>query len=317
MYTNGDQCTELLNYFGPQHPIALPIWEIPIPVLPGATVAMVLPKCAPTTPCSTPKDFDTFINSWLDPGNANPTPLLISIHESQLKDNATQWFVPWVRNMDDAGKIKFVTVQCVVDMYAAGEKLACADAPIKKMVKRADPNTCGIGSKGYATSAPKAGATGKYPYCNYDCPSDSYGENCYVQEGFPGVNPPKFTTYFPCTGSLGSVPIRDKNTGAYPWVGNPLGNSTIGTSCNTFPKVTAPTPKYDQCTNEKPYTAWSSGPQNIVQYCVQYGGDSGTPPNVPGVYRCLPEGEAFCKTNGPAIQTIPLYWSLHMPDPDL
>lgn len=279
---------------------------------------MVLPKCVDTTNCSTPPLFDDFITRWLDPSNVNPIPLLISIHESQLKDNATQWFVPWAQNhVSPGGKIKFVTVQCVVDMYAAGEKLPCADAPIKKMVKQGVPNTCGIGSKGYATSAPpKAGATGEYPYCNYDCRSASYGENCYVQEGFPGVKPAKFTTYFPCTGTRVGPPIRDKDTGAYPWVGNPLGNSKIGTSCNTFPKVTAPTPKYDQCTNEKPYTEWLPGAQNIVQYCVQYGPDSATPPNPAGVYRCMPAGKAFCSNTAPGSPSaIPGFWSLHVPDP--
>ena len=95
---------------------------------------MVLPNCVDTTNCSTPPLFDDFITSWLDPSNVNPTPLLISIHESQLKDDATQWFVPWAQNhVSPGGKIKFVTVQCVVDMYAAGEKLPCADAVAKPM----------------------------------------------------------------------------------------------------------------------------------------------------------------------------------------
>ena len=188
---NDDQCTELLNYFGGQHPIADAIWEIPIPQLPGAPSKglMVLPNCVDTKHCSTPQVFDDFITSWLDPSNVNPTPLLISIHDSQLKDDATQWFVPWAQDhVSPGGKIKFVTVQCVVDMYAAGEKLPCADAPAKPMGNAGDWYQCNIGLQGFAYSQPITKL--KALRCIIHIATStvatlSYGQNCYGQKRGP------------------------------------------------------------------------------------------------------------------------------------
>ena len=283
---NDDQCTELLNYFGGQHPIADAIWEIPIPQLPGAPNKglMVLPNCVDTKNCSTPPLFDDFITSWLDPSNVNPTPLLISIHESQLKDDATQWFVPWAQNhVSPGGKIKFVTVQCVVDMYAAGEKLPCADAVAKPMGNAGDWYQCNIGTQGFAYSQPITNlkAFGVFPFCNLNCGDANYGQNCYARSGAPPTSSSlTFTTKNACGGPVPPVKVSSLppgyGRGAYPWVGNPLGNSTIGTSCNTFPDVRNPLPPVAPvCINKRDasgnYPSFTKGDATITaNTCVMY-----------------------------------------------
>jgi hypothetical protein len=282
-----DQCPALLDYFGAQpHPIADPIWEIPIPQLPGAPNGslMVLPTCADTTDCSTPPVFDEFITRWLDPSNVNPTPLLISIHESQLKDEATQWFVPWVNSHAlPTGKIKFVTVQCVVDMYAAGEKLPCADAVAKPMGNAGVNHQCNIGPQGFAYSQPFKDLEdfGVFPFCNLNCGDANYGQNCYARSGAPPTSSSQtFTTKNACGGpvppdKVSSLP-PNYGRGAYPWVGNPLGNSTIGTACNTFPDVINPPPPVAPvCINQPDdsgnYPLFKEGDAAITQNtCVMY-----------------------------------------------
>ena len=321
-----DQCSELLEYFGGQRPIADPIWEIPIPQLPGAPNEglMVLPTCADPNNCSTPPVFDDFINSWLDPSNVNPTPLLISIHESALEDSDTQWFVPWAQNhVSPRGKIKFVTVQCVVDMYAAGEKLPCADAVAKPMGNAGVNNECNIGTQGFAYSQPITNLKdpGVFPFCNLDCRDPNYGQNCYARSGAPPTSSSQtFTTKNACGGPLPPLKVSSLppgyDRGAYPWVGNPLGNRSLGTTCNTFPEVKNPAPPFDTCVNAPPYVSWEQGPQNKIQFCVQYDGD-GDGLHDAGVYRCMPAGAGFCRNVGPSLTVIPTYWKLHVPKPDL
>ena len=204
-------------------------------------------------------------------------------------------------------------------MYANQQEAPPVVPPIPTPGKYGD---CAVGGKaqspgfGFASSSPTgAGGLGQYPYCNLDCDDQDYGKNCYRWGNTPGKTE-RFITYNHSNNCTPAAAPQGFVNGAYPWLGNPMGNTTTGSLCNTFPNVIAPTPTYDQCTNRPgPYTAWSPGSQNITQYCVQYVGDSGTPPNKAGVYRCMPAGGPFCLKDGPSIKTIPGFWSLHVPDP--
>ena len=80
-----DQCEQILDY-GDQV-----IWEIPMPILPGAQGVMTLPNCEDVA-CTTPQVFEKFIDEWLE---TSKTPLLISIHSDELIRDGKGWFAPW------------------------------------------------------------------------------------------------------------------------------------------------------------------------------------------------------------------------------
>ena len=297
------QCTTLMSYYGKDKYIKEPIWEIPIPILPGSKLAMTLPECSDTNNCTTPDKFKKFISDWLS--SKSKTPLLISIHSDELELPTRKWFVPWVKEHTKNLDINFVTVQSVIDKYA-GKKdhiLETQQASLSQTYESGDdssPNNCPVGDTGYASSSPDGSSFGVYPYCDFDCSdAESYGKNCYKHDNTPGKTE-KFITY-----NAFCVPQNipaDFSSGAYPWLGNPMGNSTVGTTCNYFPKVTAPAPISTDCANNKPYPKWPDEKSDYkLNYCVIEDGLT---------YRCTAttDFEVFCKNDEPGTAKAGIYW---------
>ena len=316
--TDLDQCKQLMSYYGVEKDIQEPIWEIPIPILPGAKFAMTLPKCSDLFNCKTPDVFQNFIADWI---LKSKTPLLISIHSDELLRPGKDWFIGWVKKHIHSGNIHFVTVQSVIDMYATPQDniLDNQQVSVSQAYESGSYNNCSVGDTGYASSSPDPDGSkfGVFPYCNLDCTdTTSYGENCYKYGNTPGKTGKFITNNSSCT-PTGELP-SGFTPGAYPWLGNPMGNQTIGTTCNYFPdKAKKPTPASTPCTNRPPsaYSEWSEGSQNVDGFCVSYSGDvpPGTVPT--GIFQCVTDQSAHCVGSGPAIATIPSYWKPHPDTP--
>ena len=283
------------------------IWEVPMPLF--ADNLMELPS-----------DFNDKWSNYLDDymkkqdnGDGKFTPMLMPLHPDQAMKHGE--LKQWMTEAIDKYKVTFVTVGEVIRMYAAQSE--DESKPPATYNLTGTPVDCKTPDKSYADSI-NDGTVETSPYCNLNCNDTSnYGSGCFSHSGkIPGGSD-RFQTYNSnkrCQpNSKGQIRYA---SGAYPWLGNPMGNVNTLTGgqiiedyCNYFPKVTAPAPISTECTNPKPYNSWDAlrpEDKNKIKggFCVTYSGDYR---NAPGVYQCVTCQGAFCKSDSPSIKTIPNY----------
>jgi hypothetical protein len=165
--------------------------------------------------------------------------------------------------------------------------------------------------------------------CNLDCNyvgedkgmvNPDYGKNCSASWQSPDSTGLFFKTYRDC-GAPNNKPVDVVwLPGSFPWIGNPSGNSTIGDTCNTFPRqafqgvqpsdstcATSPATWRSAGISWQKGLSWKSGD---VAVCDEASGCATKSTNP---YCCLKGEEAFCSSTDPANASASIYWAKKPP----
>lgn len=224
------------------------------------------------TPLSVMNDFlaKQHVAPDVDGNGGGYRPLLISLHPDQLTTHPD--FLTWVENVSasspekcdgttcqqtnitcstdaDCVAVNFITVGEVIDMYA--NQTSAVEMPATYAIPQSclDESVFAVGPRNcpseYASSVDPSSTSGyefHLPFCDLICQGGSYGDGCYNHDSTPALD--NFTTCNEtCSAkpSGGTIP-SGYVPGAFPWLGNPVGNKTLAGSagadaCNHYPNV--------------------------------------------------------------------------------